>query len=198
MTRSLTSYGGDVAVGAFGICNRLSLFIVMVVVGLNQGMQPIAGYNYGARRFDRVSSVLKLALVIGTVITTVGFVIGTFFATPFVTLFAKDSPELIEMSSHALGLIVMMFPIVGLQIVSTAFFQSIGLAGRSIFLSLTRQLLFLVPAILIMPHLVDDPLEGLWLASPISDGLASILAIILLIRQVKKFKKDNAAALTSD
>lgn len=190
MTRSLTTYGGDVAVGAFGICNRLILFIVMVVIGLNQGMQPIAGYNFGAKRYDRVMSVLKRALCVGTIITMTGFVIGMFFSTPIVTLFAKDSPELVKTASHALTCMIMMFPIVGIQIVSTAFFQSIGYAVKSIFLSLTRQLIFLVPAILILPHIYADPLEGLWHAAPVADAMASILAISLLVLQIKKFKKN--------
>lgn len=193
MTRSLTTYGGDTAVGAFGICNRFILFIVMVVIGLNQGMQPIAGYNFGARRYDRVLGVLKKALIFGSVITLTGFVIGVFFPTPFVSVFAKDSPQLIKLSAHALSCMVMMFPIVGIQIVSTAFFQSIGYAPKSIFLSLTRQLIFLVPAIFILPHLYADPLEGLWHAAPVADGLASVLAITLLVLQVKKFKKQMQA-----
>lgn len=193
MTRSLTTYGGDMAVGAFGICNRFILFIVMVVIGLNQGMQPIAGYNFGARRYDRVLGVLNKALILGSVITLTGFVIGVFFPTPFVSVFAKDSPQLIKLSAHALSCMVMMFPIVGIQIVSTAFFQSIGYAPKSIFLSLTRQLIFLVPAIFILPHLYADPLEGLWHAAPVADGLASVLAITLLVLQVKKFKKQMQA-----
>lgn len=193
MTRSLTTYGGDMAVGAFGICNRFILFIVMVVIGLNQGMQPIAGYNFGARRYDRVLGVLNKALIFGSIITLTGFVIGVFFPTPFVSVFAKDSPQLIKLSAHALSCMVMMFPIVGIQIVSTAFFQSIGYAPMSIFLSLTRQLIFLVPAIFILPHLYADPLEGLWHAAPVADGLASVLAITLLVLQVKKFKKQMQA-----
>ena len=193
MTRSLTTYGGDMAVGAFGICNRFILFIVMVVIGLNQGMQPIAGYNFGARRYDRVLGVLNKALIFGSVITLTGFVIGVFFPTPFVSVFAKDSPQLIKLSAHALSCMVMMFPIVGIQIVSTAFFQSIGYVPKSIFLSLTRQLIFLVPAIFILPHLYADPLEGLWHAVPVADGLASVLAITLLVLQVKKFKKQMQA-----
>ncbi len=193
MTRSLTTYGGDMAVGAFGICNRFILFIVMVVIGLNQGMQPIAGYNFGARRYDRVLGVLNKALIFGSAITLMGFVIGVFFPTPFVSVFAKDSPQLIKLSAHALSCMVMMFPIVGIQIVSTAFFQSIGYAPKSIFLSLTRQLIFLVPAIFILPHLYADPLEGLWHAAPVADGLASVLAITLLVLQVKKFKKQMQA-----
>ena len=188
MTRSLTTYGGDTAVGAFGICNRLILFIIMVVIGLNQGMQPIAGYNFGAGHYDRVLRVLKKALIVGSSITITGFVVGTFFSRPCVSLFAKDAPQLVDMASHALSCLVMMFPIVGIQIVSTAFFQSIGYAKKSIFLSLTRQLIFLVPAIFILPHLYADPLEGLWHAAPVADALASVLAITLLLRQVRRFK----------
>lgn len=188
MTRSLTTYGGDTAVGAFGICNRLILFIIMVVIGLNQGMQPIAGYNFGAGHYDRVLGVLKKALIVGSSITITGFVVGTFFSHPCVSLFAKDAPQLVDMASHALSCLVMMFPIVGIQIVSTAFFQSIGYAKKSIFLSLTRQLIFLVPAIFILPHLYADPLEGLWHAAPVADALASVLAITLLLRQVRRFK----------
>ena len=193
MTRSLTTYGGDMAVGAFGICNRFILFIVMVVIGLNQGMQLLACFFFGARRYDRVLGVLNKALIFGSVITLTGFVIGVFFPTPFVSVFAKDSPQLIKLSAHALSCMVMMFPIVGIQIVSTAFFQSIGYAPKSIFLSLTRQLIFLVPAIFILPHLYADPLEGLWHAAPVADGLASVLAITLLVLQVKKFKKQMQA-----
>ena len=195
MTRSLTEYGGDTAVGAFGICNRLVLFIVMVVIGLNQGMQPIAGYNYGAGRYDRVIGVLGRALVVASAITLTGFVVGTFFAEPFAALFAKDSPELVHLAAHALNCMVLMFPIVGVQIVSTAFFQSIGFAGKSIFLSLTRQLIFLVPAIFVLPHVFADPLEGLWHASPLADGLASVLAITLLLKEVRKLRARHASTL---
>ena len=137
--------------------------------------------------------VLNKALIFGSVITLTGFVIGVFFPTPFVSVFAKDSRQLIKLSAHALSCMVMMFPIVGIQIVSTAFFQSIGYAPKSIFLSLTRQLIFLVPAIFILPHLYADPLEGLWHAAPVADGLASVLAITLLVLQVKKFKKQMQA-----
>ena len=195
VTRSMTTYGGDVSVGSFGIVNRLTLFIVMVVIGLNQGMQPIAGYNFGAKKYDRLLSVLKKALIFGTCITTTGFVIGTFFATPCVSLFAKDSPELIKSSALGLRTVVMFFPFVGIQIVSTSFFQSIGYAGKSIFLSLTRQLIFLLPALLIMPHFFQNPVVGVWYAMPTADGLACILAIIMLVMQVRKFKHEMAKPL---
>lgn len=185
VTRSMTMYGGDVAVGAFGIVNRLVIFIVMVVIGLNQGMQPIAGYNYGARRYDRILRVLKLSVVVATCITTFGFVVGTFFPVPCVTLFAKDSPELIDAAAHGLSIFVMCFPFIGVQIVSTAFFQSIGYAGKSILLSLTRQLIFLLPAILIIPQFMENKVDGVWYAGPFSDAMATLVSVFLLFKQVK-------------
>ncbi len=190
VTRSMTRYGGDVAVGAFGISNRLVHFVVMVVIGLNQGMQPIAGYNYGAKKFGRMLRVLKLAVIAATVITTAGFLIGTFFARPCVALFAKDAPELIDEAARGLRIVVMLFPLIGMQIVSTAFFQSIGMPGKSIFLSLTRQLLFLLPGLLILPHFFDDPLLGVWYAMPISDCVATVVAAGKLVGEVKKFRKE--------
>lgn len=190
VTRSMTQYGGDVAVGAYGISNRLILFVVMIVIGLNQGMQPIAGYNYGAQKYDRLIAVLKRASLVATCITTTGFLIGTFLARPCVALFAKDAPELVDAAARGLRIVVMFFPIVGVQIVSTAFFQSIGMAGKSIFLSLTRQLIFLLPALLILPHLMEDKVLGVWCAMPTADCAAAILSVVMLFIQIKKFKKN--------
>ncbi len=194
VTRSMTLYGGDVAVGAFGITNRLLMLVVMIVVGLNQGMQPIAGYNFGAKKYDRLLAVLKKAIIFGTIITTTGFLVGMFFATPCVTLFAKDAPELIEQSAYGLRIAVLLFPLIGMQIVSTAFFQSIGYAGTSIFLSLTRQLLFLLPCLIILPHFFENPVDGVWYAMPVSDGLACVLSIVMLWRAIKKFKQGIGAS----
>ena len=193
VTRSMTTYGGDIAVGAFGVVNRLALFVVMVVIGLNQGMQPIAGYNFGARKFDRIMRVLKLSIIVATGITTTGFVIGTFFAEFCVTPFAKDSPELIAAAAHGLRIQVMCFPLIGFQIVSTAFFQSIGYAGKSIFLSLTRQMLFLLPAILIIPMFLDNKVDGVWYAMPFSDAMATIVSVVMLWYQMKSFRAMQTA-----
>ncbi|MBR1594071.1 MAG: MATE family efflux transporter [Alloprevotella sp.] len=194
ITRSLTLYGsqtaigGDVAVGAYGIQNRLILFVVMAVIGLNQGMQPIAGYNYGAQKYDRLIEVLKKALVFATVFTTVGWAVCIVFATPLVTVFAKDSPELIAEAARGLRINISTFPLVGIQIISTAFFQSIGYAGKSIFLSLSRQLLFLLPLLLVLPRLFPNPVDGVWFSLPISDAVAFLVAAVMLTRQVRKFK----------
>lgn len=188
ITRSMSQYGGDVAVGAFGISNRLIMFIVFVVIGLNQGMQPIAGYNYGAGHMDRLISVVKLTIIYATVVTLAGFIVGVFFPEPCVSLFAKDAPELIAEAAHGFSIVVLFFPFVGMQIVSTAFFQSIGMAGKSIFLSLTRQMLFLLPLLIILPHFFDRPTDGVWWAAPISDAMASILSAVLLVTQFRKLR----------
>ena len=197
MTRSLTQYGGDYAVGAFGIANRLLMFIVMFVIGLNQGMQPIAGYNYGAKKYGRVIEVLNKSLVFGTAFTLIGFIVAMFFAEPFCALFAKDEPRLIEMSAHAMRILCMFFPLVGLCIIATAFFQSLGKPAISIFLSLTRQLIFILPAIYILPRIMaDNPVDGVLYAFPVSDALAFFVAAAMLIREVRKFKKKTNQTTT--
>lgn len=195
ITRSLTQYGnetnlgGDVAVGGYGISYRLVLFIVMIVIGLNQGMQPIAGYNYGAQKYDRLLEVLKKAIIFATCITTTGCLACFIFATPLATLFAKDSPALIQQAAHTLRIMVATFPLVGIQIMSVAFFQSIGFSGKSIFLALTRQLIFLIPLILTLPHIFSNPVNGVLFSLPAADTLAFLIAITLQAQQVKKLKK---------
>ena len=194
ITRSMASYGGDVYVGAFGITNRLLMFVVFVVVGLNQGMQPIAGYNFGAGRYDRLERVIRLTILVASCFTGLGFLVGMFLAEPCVAIFAKDAPELIHEAAHGLRIVVLFFPVVGMQIVSTAFFQSIGSPGKSIFLSLSRQLIFLVPALLLLPHLFDTPTDGVWYAMPLADALASLLSFTLLVQQIRKMRRATASA----
>ena len=188
---SMQRYGGDTAVGAYGICNRLAMFIGFVVMGLDQGMLPIAGYNYGARKFDRLISVVKRTLLVATVITTLGFAASHLFSTQLVSLFARDT-SLIEASAQGLKIISLFWPVVGMQIVSTAFFQSVGMPGKSILLSLTRQMLFLVPGILLLPHLVSgwlSPSDGVWLSIPVADGAAALLSGLMLTWQLRKFRR---------
>ena len=155
-------------------------------------MQPIAGFNYGAGKMDRLLRVLRLAVVSATCITTIGFLIAMFFARPCVALFAKDAPELIDEAARGLRIIVLFFPIVGMQIVSTAFFQSIGMPGKSIFLSLTRQLIFLLPALLILPHVFADKVTGVWCAMPFADVLACCVSGTMLVYNVRKFKRQSS------
>lgn len=185
INQGLKKYGGDLAIGAFGIVNRLVFVVVMIVMGLNQGMQPIAGYNFGARQYDRVNKVLKLTIIYATAVTTFGFLVGMLVPDWVVGIFTSDT-ELIALSSKGLRITVMFFPIIGFQMVTSNFFQSIGMAGKAIFLSLTRQMLILLPCLLILPHFFGA--AGVWYSMPVSDVLASLIALVMLVMQFRKFK----------
>ncbi len=188
INRQLVIYGGDVSVGAYGIANRLSFFFVMIVIGLNQGMQPIAGFNFGARQYGRLNRVLKYAIYLATGIWIIGFCISVFAATPVARAFTDDE-ELLREAAHALTVINLVVPFIGFQMVATGFFQSIGKAGTSIFLSLTRQLLFLVPALLILPR--HFGIEGVWYSIPLADATSTITTAVVLIYNMRKFKKNE-------
>ena len=185
INQGLKKYGGDLAIGAFGIVNRLVFIIVMIVMGLNQGMQPIAGYNFGAKRYDRVNKVLKLTIIYATCVTTFGFLVGMLMPDLVVSIFTSDE-TLIELSATGLRIVVIFFPIIGFQMVTANFFQSIGMASKAIFLSLTRQMLILLPCLLILPQFFGA--AGVWYSIPVSDLLASLIAMTMLTMQFRKFK----------
>lgn len=193
INKGLNEFGGDLNVGAFGIVNRLAFIFVMIVMGINQGMQPIAGYNYGAKNFDRVIKVFKLSAVAATCVTTAGFVTGVFFPEVAVRLFTSDE-SLITLSVEGMRIVFILFPIIGFQMVATNYFQSVGKAKKSIFLSLSRQVLFLLPAIIILPRVFIaytdfQPSWGIWCSMPLADFISSILTTILISRELKSFKK---------
>ena len=195
INKGLKEFGGDLMIGAYGIVNRLGFFFVMIVMGLNQGMQPIAGYNYGARQFDRVMRVLRLTIIGASCITVVGFLIGELFPRLAVSLFTNDE-ELIRLSVEGMRITFICYPIIGFQMVATNFFMSIGMATKAIFLSLSRQLLFLMPCLLFLPHLFDqytswDGSWGVWASMPLSDLLASIVAFFMLGWQLRKFRSEH-------
>ena len=185
INKGLKEYDGDLAIGAFGIVNRIVFLFVMIVMGLNQGMQPIAGYNFGARQYHRVNQVLKLTIYGATLVTTSGFLVGELMPELAVSAFTTHE-GLIERSATGLRIVVMFFPIIGFQMVTSNFFQSIGMASKAIFLSLTRQLLFLLPCIIILPMFWGS--KGIWMSMPISDLAASIVAAVMLYRQFQIFK----------
>ena len=186
---TLIHYGGDLAIGAFGIINSINTLIVMVIIGLNQGTQPIIGYNFGAKLYDRMFRTLKYAVIIATGLTTIGFITGTFIPSFMASMFTRDI-ELQAIATKALRISVIMFPIIGFQIVVTNFFQSIGKARISIFLSLTRQFLFLVPCLLILPPIYG--LTGAWSAMPVSDGFSTIISMITIFYYIRNFKLKTA------
>lgn len=187
INQGLQKYGGDLAIGAYGIINRIVFIFIMIVMGLNQGMQPIAGFNYGAKKFDRVHKVLVDTIICATCITTFGFLVAELFPNAFIKIFTTDQ-ELIAISKKGIRIIFMMFPIVGFQMVTGNFFQSVGMANKSIFMSLSRQLIFLIPCLLILPNFFG--LNGVWMSMPISDAFSSIIAAVLLTNQLKKFKRE--------
>lgn len=178
--------GGDIAIGAYGIVNRITFLFVMIVLGLNQGMQPIAGYNYGAKQFHRVHEVLNKTILFATIVTTSGFLIAEIFPQIVVGIFTTDS-ELTRVAAKGLRVVMMFFPIVGFQMVTSNFFQCIGMAKKAIFLSVTRQCLFLIPLLVFMPMFFGQ--NGIWFSMPISDFLASFMAAVMLYKQTQKFKK---------
>ena len=185
---TLIHHGGDLAIGAYGIINSVNTLIVMVIIGLNQGTQPIIGFNFGAKKYDRMFKALKLSIFIATAITTLGFIIGSFLPTIITSLFTRDL-VLQAIAAKALRISVTLFPMIGFMIVVTNFFQSIGKAKISIFLSLTRQFLFLIPGLLILPPIFG--LTGAWAAMPFSDGLATIVSAITIFFFVRKFKRNT-------
>ncbi|MCD8292328.1 MAG: MATE family efflux transporter [Prevotellaceae bacterium] len=190
--QGLKKYGGDLAIGAFGIVNRLLFLMVMVVIGLNQGMQPIAGYNYGARLYGRVTGVLKKTILYATCVTTVGSIIGFTIPEVVVRIFTHDA-ELISIASKGLRIVLLVFPFVGFQMVTSIFFQSIGMASKAIFLSLTRQLVVLLPCLLILPRFFGT--AGVWFSMPTADLIAVIISAVMLVAQFRSFKRDGAREL---
>jgi putative MATE family efflux protein len=189
---TLLQYGGDLAIGAFGIINSINTLIIMIIIGLNQGTQPIIGYNFGAGLFHRMFKTLKLGVIIATGISTFGYIIGTFYPDVLSAFFTRDI-GLRSIASKALQISIAVYPIIGFQIVVTNFFQSIGKANISIFLSLTRQFLFLVPSLIILPPIFG--LTGAWAAMPVSDGLATIVSATTILYFIRKFKRNNVETI---
>lgn len=190
INKGLKLYDGDLAIGAFGIVNRIVFLFVMIVMGLNQGMQPIAGYNFGAQHYHRVNQVMKYTVIAATIVTTTGFLVGELMPELAVSAFTTDA-QLIQLSAKGLQVVVLFFPIIGFQMVTSNFFQSIGMAKKAIILSLSRQVLILIPCLLILPLFWG--VKGVWYSMPISDITASIIAGTMLYAQFKHFKQQHAA-----
>ena len=189
INQQLVNWGGDMALGAFGIVNRVTFLFIMVVMGFNQGMQPIAGYNYGARQYARVKEVYIRTAMWGTIVFVVGFLIAMFLSKPVASIFSND-PVLEEMAAHGFKINALAFPIVGFQMVTTNLFQCLGMVKKSIFLSLSRQLLFLLPCIYILPGLMGS-VEGVWYSFPISDAISFVITALMgwgLIVKLNKMK----------
>lgn len=186
-----THASADIYVGAYGIANRIVMLLIMVIQGLNQGMQPIVGFNYGAKQYDRVRKALFMTIGCGMTISTLGFLACQIFPESIAAMFVDstkggDEALMITAASQAMRIIVTMFPLVGFQIVAAAFFQYIGHAKLAIFVSMTRQMLFLLPLLWIVPRFLGA--TGVWVSMPIADCASITLAAILLTRELIRLK----------
>jgi putative MATE family efflux protein len=186
---SLVKYGGDNAIAAVVVFNRFVTIFVMVVIGICQGMQPILGYNYGSGRLNRLFKTFALAASVGFTFTTIGALIGNFSPRYIAMMFMQDEAQ-IECAVNCLRITTLGFWLVGFQIVTTNFFQSLGMAGKAVFLSLTRQILFMIPMLLILPPIFK--LDGVWACYPICDVIATVVSTCMLIWQIKRIKAKMA------
>lgn len=194
---SFKAYGGDLAIGAYGIVNRIATLFVMGVIGLTQGMQPIVGYNYGAQHFDRVQETLKKVIFVAVSVMTVGCLLSELLPAHIVAMFSDDAGLNVQ-AEVGLRIAILSFPLVGAQIVITNFFQSIGKAQISILLSLARQLLFLLPLLYTLPHIGGLGIYGVWGSMPVADILAFIATLLTLRWFFKKLKKNSALITASN
>jgi len=183
MNLQLGTYGGDMAIGAFGIINSIISLLIMIMFGFTQGMQPIVGYNWGAKQHDRAIEAFRLTIYYATAVSVIGFVAAECFPG-FIARWFTDSQELIDITTKGMRIYVICLSLVGFQVVTTNFFQSIGKAGISIFLSMTRQLLFLTPLLLLFPPLFG--LDGVWFATPAADLIAALVTAGVLWYYWKK------------
>jgi putative MATE family efflux protein len=185
INKGLQKHGGDLAIGAYGIVNGITFMFIMIVMGITQGMQPIAGYNYGAEKFGRVTQVFKYSILYATIVMTISFLLCEFMPGPLIRMFTQDS-RLIELAEEGMRIIVLVNPVIGFQIVVGHFFQSIGMPKKSIFLSLSRQLLFLIPMLFVLPEFFGT--KGVWMSMPVSDSISAIVAAVM----IWKFYKNGA------
>ena len=188
VNNSLLKYGGDNAIASVVVFNRFVTIFVMVVIGICQGMQPILGYNYGSGRFDRLFKTLWLAAGSAVVVTTIGSLLGAFNPRVIASMFMQDETQ-IQCAVNCIRITTVTYWMVGFQIVGTNFFQSLGMAGKAVFLSLTRQIIFMIPLLLILPP--HFGLDGVWCCYPISDLAATLVTTSMLIWQIRKIKSQK-------
>ncbi len=179
INKGLAKHGGDIAIAAYGIVNSITFLFVMAVLGICQGMQPIAGYNFGAQQVQRVNEVLKKSIIFATITMSCSFILCEFIPHLPVMMFTND-PKLTDITINGMKIIVLMSPIVGFQIVVANFFQSIGMAKKSIFISVSRQLVMLVPFLIIFPEFWGT--DGVWASIATADGISTIIAAVMLWR----------------
>lgn len=181
----------DTYIAILGVVNRVIMFLFMPLFGVIQGMQPIAGFNYGAKKFDRVKEVVRLSIIVSTLLATFGFLLGEIFPTQLMRLFDDTDTELISKGATVLRIVISMVPIIGVQIVGGALFQALGKAKQSLVLSLLRQVILFIPLVLILPQVIPDPLIGIWFAYPVADFISTIITYIILKHEMSKLSIEN-------
>jgi len=184
MNNSLRVYGGDAAITIFGVVNRIAAFLFLPGSGIVQAMQPIAGYNHGAKRMDRVNQVLKLSIIATTAIGFCGLLIGQTLAPYIIRVFTSD-PDIVASGAGILRIVIAALPALGIQFVGATLFQALGKPGPAIILSLLRQFILLTPLTIILPRIYGLGLMGLWAAFPVADVLALIITLLLIRREVR-------------
>lgn len=182
---ALKTYGGDLAIGAMTIINSVAMIFMMPIFGLNQGSQPIIGYNYGAEKYKRVKQAVKSATIVATIIVSIGWIITQAAPHLLISIFNRDE-QLVGIASTGMRIFLFMLPVVGAQVISSNYFQSIGKAKISMFLSLLRQVILLIPCLIILPKIFG--LTGVWLAGAVADGLSSLITLIIFSMSVRKLK----------
>ncbi|MDD4239648.1 MAG: MATE family efflux transporter [Desulfotomaculaceae bacterium] len=183
LNKTLLVYGGDLALSAVGIIMSIAALLFMPIVGLSQGAQPLIGFNYGARQYDRVKETMKIAVIAGTCISVAGYTVINIWPTQIVGLFSTDDTALTEMTTQAMRVFFALFPVVGFQIICSNYFQAVGKPIQSTILSLSRQVLLFIPLLLILPNFWG--INGVWRTAPISDGLAVLLTATLIYLEMK-------------
>ncbi|HHX50296.1 MAG TPA: MATE family efflux transporter [Clostridia bacterium] len=190
LNKTLMAYGGDIALSAVGIMMSIATLLFMPILGLGQGAQPIIGYNYGARQYDRVKETLRVAVIAATCIALVGYLVLRLWPIQIIGLFSRNDMELIELTSHAMGIYLALLPIIGFQIICSGYFQAVGKALQSTILGLSRQVLIFIPLLLILPRFWG--IEGVWRTAPIADALSITLTATLIHLEMKKLGKEPA------
>lgn len=185
----LFRYGGETTVAVYAIVSRSLMFALFPVLGITQGFLPIAGYNYGAKNFDRVREVINTTLLYATVLASIIFSLIMVFTEAFVTIFTND-PNVLAQTPEAMRWVFAATPIIGIQLIGAAYFQAIGKALPALLLTLTRQGFFLIPLIFILPPYFD--VFGVWLAFPIGEAIATVITAFFLFRELKKYKNKSS------
>jgi Na+-driven multidrug efflux pump len=196
LNASLANYGGDIAISGMGIVNSIVTLMIMPIFGINQGVQPIIGYNYGARKFDRVKEAYKLAVIFATVIVIIGWILTRVCPEQLVYLFNRTDTELINFGTMALRRFMTFLPFIGFQIVSSNYFQAVGKPRHSALLGLSRQVLILIPALLILPTFFG--LNGVISAGPLADAVSTVITGIFILLEMKKLDTHHEATMAEN